>query len=437
MLIRRLTGERVATQILKPAPKLPWAVVGALAGAILVGAAGHARAVEQPATAAGQGGVGGSGGAGRALEATVSLDFPGGTVEQFVLGLRSATAAPVNVVYGGGAERVRLPAMQIKNVDVEIALRAVQYQAKSAALQVARIMPEPQPGFPQNFPAGGAPVFAINRADRAGRSGDEGSRIISLNEITRAQWASGGGEGKAGPISPKTVLTAIETATSVADEEPAELKFHQESGLLFVTGSVRQCKLAEEVVMNLQRDVDREVKRYRSAGGGKAISEIFSLAHASPADFMDAVRMVTSNDPSQPARALVVPGEKGNTAIVTAPEDVMMTVRALTRVVDRPVVESPELVKLKLQLEDALRRLSDSNLQRREGDAELQKVLQDARAQSLEAEKLRGRLQVAEKEASDFRTRAKDLEIHLTQAMDSIAALERQQESLKKMIQPK
>jgi hypothetical protein len=176
----------------------------------------------------------------------VTATFPGGTMEEFVTVLR-ASEPRANIIVSAAAAQAKLPRIELRGAGLDQALDGACLVAE-AEFQV-RSVP---------FPGQGEPVFSIYAVPAAKQSGGAGpanapkvdvsTQVFSLNRLTDSDSRS----GLAG-MKVETVLSAIE-AGSTDEAKAAELRFHRESGLLFVRGSRAQLSLVKELLANLEQD---------------------------------------------------------------------------------------------------------------------------------------------------------------------------------------
>jgi hypothetical protein len=88
-------------------------------------------------------------------------------------------------------------------------------------------------------------------------------RVFAVRRLLRPQGVAPVTEGSDPYLSMETVLTAVDTGLAVAAEqsaldaggagEKAIVRYHEDSGLLFVAGTHTQLKVVEEVIGNLER----------------------------------------------------------------------------------------------------------------------------------------------------------------------------------------
>lgn len=199
----------------------------------------------------------------------VTATFPGGTMEEFVAVLR-ANEARANIIVAAAAAEAKLPRIELRGAGLDQALEGACAVAQ-AEFQVRSVQ----------FPGQGEPVFsivAVAAPRPAGAAGagagagaasaakpDMSTQVFSLNRLTDGDPRS----GLAG-LNVDTILSAI-AASSGDEAKPADLRFHRESGLLFVRGSRAQLSLVKDLLTNLERDQNErrmQAKEKLDASGG-------------------------------------------------------------------------------------------------------------------------------------------------------------------------
>lgn len=181
----------------------------------------------------------------------VSISFPGGTVAAYVAALRAAAApAPANIAVSEEAAGVRLPLIELDGVPIFSALRLIeaigpqqhgrQWQVRS----YGTLAPDDA-----TVPAYTISVTPTGMAPTGPAVPPQLLRTLPMREVL--------GDGP-GAVKIETALTAIETALSMIADPASkfELKFHGESGLLFVHGSPQHVEAASSVLSQL-RDARR------------------------------------------------------------------------------------------------------------------------------------------------------------------------------------
>ncbi len=180
----------------------------------------------------------------------VNVKFPGGTLLELVELLRAQNET-VNIVCPELAAKVPVPPMQLRAVTAESALRAASTVIeKQFDLNVQSI------GQPN-----GLAVLALRVQERirnvmnpTGMVNADETRVevFSLRAITQPQL----GEPEGIVLRTATVLTAIDTGLGfAASGGKPSIKFHEDSGLLFVSATHEQLQLVSSVLGQLERGV--------------------------------------------------------------------------------------------------------------------------------------------------------------------------------------
>lgn len=181
----------------------------------------------------------------------VSVNFPGGTVADYVAALRAAAApAPANVAVSEEMATVRLPAIRLDKVSIFSALRVIEAIAPQ---QPGRQWQVRSYGSPA--PDGAAALAYSISITPAGISPAGPAAPPQLLRTLAMREVVGDGPGA---VKVETALTAVETALSMIADPASkfDLKFHPESFLLFVHGSPQHVEAASAVLSQL-RDARR------------------------------------------------------------------------------------------------------------------------------------------------------------------------------------
>ena len=178
------------------------------------------------------------------------LDFKGGTLAQFVEALREGLDhAPVNVLLRNDAGNVRIPTLELRDVSLDTALRAAvpigqrETRQPDGSLLV-------QWTFLDRTEVNdrGSPVYVFDAGSEVQKppagDGERRFEVFGLGRVI--------GDGDA-----DGVLEIIDAAMSLDDAEPAELRYHKDSGLLIVRGTHEQLVLVDQVIGRLEADRSR------------------------------------------------------------------------------------------------------------------------------------------------------------------------------------
>jgi hypothetical protein len=230
-----------------------------------------------------------SGGAGLAPSeaSTLSVEFQGGTIMEYIAVLSKA-APDLNVVIRPETKEIPMPPVSLKGVAHGTALQLIPALADSGD-EIA-VMPVQSPGSGSEVfvigvkpsrPQGVMPGAVMMHATPAGRTvgrglpfaGPSGKsvRVFSLRALTSGADA----------LKPETVLTAIDTALGLQGaEEAASIKLHPESGLLVVRGDPTQIDAVEQVLTTMERDFREDFRQQVSAREQALQNENMNLKHA-------------------------------------------------------------------------------------------------------------------------------------------------------------
>ena len=189
---------------------------------------------------------------------TVTLNFKGGTLAQYVVAVRAA-GKDINVVVSEHADEVNVPPVALIDAPVESALKAVaELQRDDVRVKIDTLRA-----------GGGAPVHVVSVWQDRARQPGEVSRgrepevtVHALRSLTDS-------------IPANTILTAVEQGLSMGPHESAkgqlpkaELRYHEDSGLLVVRGTPDQVNLVAMILATLRSDAAPKAER-REPGDSK------------------------------------------------------------------------------------------------------------------------------------------------------------------------
>ncbi len=186
-------------------------------------------------------------------EPLVTVDFKGGTVQQYIAALRGAMGKdPVNAVVSESASKAELAAIVLSRVPLSAAMQAISAAAGSSQGNWSiKVIPT------ESEPSGASLAYAIDFLSRGQRPNED----MVIETYSLARLIKPGKENGPG-VPSSVVLSAVETGLRMqtADGKAPELKFHEDSGLLFVRGTVPDVRLVGSVVARMSDDADRESK---------------------------------------------------------------------------------------------------------------------------------------------------------------------------------
>lgn len=205
----------------------------------------------------------------------LSVDFAGGTTEEYIKALRKASSEPINVILSREAASVPLAPFSLASVSLDIAIQAIQPAAgeEVGVFRIRRIAPlTPAPAN-----QAGAATYAVDfmgersitaRVSRSAAGTPSPVEPLSLAVFSLREMTDPG-DDRAAAARTETILTAVEAALELAasngDDPAPEVKFHADSGLLIVRGTTRQRAAVDDCITALSRDVERRRRDLRES----------------------------------------------------------------------------------------------------------------------------------------------------------------------------
>ena len=186
-------------------------------------------------------------------EPIVSFAFDGGSLAKYAATIRKA-GTNINITLPGLASEVEVPKVELTQVSVEAALRAAGSLVPSNFTISVAVLSSDE----------GQPVYALSVFDRTMQMVTAGSgmkprnelgvRVFSLMELTRKLP----GETETSVLDADTILSALDTGLSIGDaKKKVEMRYHEDSYLLFVKGTETQTLLARDILQSVLSDVNR------------------------------------------------------------------------------------------------------------------------------------------------------------------------------------
>lgn len=183
---------------------------------------------------------------------TVTMQFAGGTLAEFVAALRKSQPK-ANIVLATVAGSAQVPALELKNAGIEQALEGAAMAAE-ADFDV-RV---------KEFKGVGWPVYSIvaYESSRGAATTATGAvepkgpmqHVFTLNELTDKQPLD------VEPFTVKTILGALRLATE-DQRDPPSIRYHEDSGLLLVRGTREQLQVVEQLLSTMRRDLADRMQR--------------------------------------------------------------------------------------------------------------------------------------------------------------------------------
>ncbi len=189
----------------------------------------------------------------------VSVDFKGGTLGQYVQAIQAAAKSePVNVFMDEQASSAPVPAIALRQVEVESALAAVTRYRREIMDERARVrfgldLQRIKPG------GDGRPVFVITRGDldRAPGPVDVYLEAFALRDLVRAPEGVEPGPGTVTTI--EAIVSAVDSGLAMVGDAGgrADVKYHPDAGILLVRGTERQTAVVRKLLGELRDDILR------------------------------------------------------------------------------------------------------------------------------------------------------------------------------------
>ncbi|MEQ9094999.1 MAG: hypothetical protein RIE32_01910 [Phycisphaerales bacterium] len=188
----------------------------------------------------------------------ITIDFEGGTLADLVDALKAASPQrPVNILYSSEAANIPIPPFEVADAELRSTLQSLAYTSA---------------GSPTTLSAGrtvrweiapvGDGVYAVTldnspqyiSTPRGQMLVGQSDRITAVHSIT--ELTTGGGA-----MSADAVLSAIQAALSIAGAaEEAEIRYHEETGLVFARVTHDQGGVIEQTLVNLRRSMEARLR---------------------------------------------------------------------------------------------------------------------------------------------------------------------------------
>jgi len=185
----------------------------------------------------------------------ISIKFPGGTIAEYVEAVqaqRKDNSWPVNVILGPGTERIVVRPIELNFVSVDTAMDVLRFAAESepGELRIDHVSAHDDE----------SPTFSILQKSSDAARGRQELEVLSIAPLTHPTV-----DGVSRPdlaIKSDVVLSAVELALPTG-EEPARVKYHEESQLLILQGTPRATNAVHQVIKAM---IDDQRQRLGDAG---------------------------------------------------------------------------------------------------------------------------------------------------------------------------
>lgn len=179
----------------------------------------------------------------------ISLDFPGGTVGQYLELVRKASGFDNIVIGSEGINALKMPPVKVKRITGTAAVMLLQSVRLTTARGYAMLGVEQVSGDPSGVGIDAESVMVVNRVDND--SGDTASvvttEVFDLSVYKRNE-----------PESLTALIDAVRTAVELqGPSEHFKLALHEGTGLLFVRGAEEDIEIAVRTVRTYTGSGDR------------------------------------------------------------------------------------------------------------------------------------------------------------------------------------
>ncbi|MGD1915228.1 MAG: hypothetical protein ACFCBV_03455 [Phycisphaerales bacterium] len=204
----------------------------------------------------------------------VSIKFDGGTLSDYVRELRKAAGdTPVNILYPQEFGALRVPAIQLEQVGLYDALEvpAGLSQHRLSLLPDGR---EASWDVDVQSRGSGAPVFVIEVwADDLHSERDEEEHEEEFDRFPTVQSLAALISGEHA-LDADAVLSSIQIALEMADQGDADLRFHEDTALLFARVTMQQHDAIEETVGRLMESASFMRNAHSRGQVGRFLNEM-------------------------------------------------------------------------------------------------------------------------------------------------------------------
>jgi hypothetical protein len=162
---------------------------------------------------------------------TFSIDFPGGTVADFLAAIRKAHPG-ANIVTSGGLDSISIPPVTLTGVSLEGVLRSLALVAQNSHGDSANLDVYFVDGVASvSLPAASLTIFEP----------EEPSTLVWNSRTLTSS----------GSVTVSDITGAIDTALSVFTDPKPEVRIHEQTGILVVRGTEDQLNTVREVIDQL------------------------------------------------------------------------------------------------------------------------------------------------------------------------------------------
>jgi hypothetical protein len=191
----------------------------------------------------------------KAPDLVVTVDFPGGTVGQYIDALKKAAGRQaVNVVTSRAATEVPIGPISLREVSVFTALSAISTAAGRDTIWNVKPLAAPMSKAIEGYALEFAPQ---QPGPRMVVPSDTSIQVFSLRDLIEPLPGDPPGVPLTKP--PEVVLTAVKASLDLLGDRAAQpdMKFHEDSGLLIIHGTGEQIGAVSQALSQMRDDVRR------------------------------------------------------------------------------------------------------------------------------------------------------------------------------------
>jgi hypothetical protein len=177
----------------------------------------------------------------RLADLSLTIDFPGGTVAEYLELVRTASGFD-NVVVGSDAIlALKMPRVKVRRITGTAAVLLLQTLRFDTNGNSVRMTVDTVPGDPDGVGIDALPVLVVDL--------DPSSQNVIPSEAVRTEVVNLSAFQKYEPNTVKELLGAIEVGIGLEKRPtPIEVKLHEGTGLLFVRGTDSDLRLVTETI---------------------------------------------------------------------------------------------------------------------------------------------------------------------------------------------
>ena len=181
----------------------------------------------------------------------IELEFPGGTIAEYVEALNEVVGK-ANIVVMAAARDIEMPPIELNSVALGSALELIQGEFQPQE----RVRVQVHVDEVSMYEEGEKPIHRVfAEVHRQGRPSETSVHVWTVANLLSEN------------LPPDAVLTAVETAVELVTDlrQPAEIRFHEATGLIIARGSRQQLEAVDYVVRQVEEGIERRRAASREA----------------------------------------------------------------------------------------------------------------------------------------------------------------------------